>query len=133
MTTPNTQRPPPGICPFQAAAHSSPALPEVQVTKTTFVALSKFVVANGLTSQVKEAFRNRPHLVDGQPGFLRMEVFSPLDRTEEIWLVTHWADAGSFELWHHSHLYHQAHQGIPKGLKLVPGETEIRHFELVCT
>lgn len=33
------------------------------------------------------------------------------------------------ELWHHSHLYHESHKGIPKGLKRVPGETQIRRFE----
>lgn len=48
-----------------------------------FVALSKFVIANDKTTEVKEAFRQRPHLVDDQPGFVRMEVFSPLDRPQE--------------------------------------------------
>jgi heme-degrading monooxygenase HmoA len=98
-----------------------------------FVSLSRFVIANDKTSEVKEAFRHRPHLVDGQPGFVSMEVLSPLDRPEEIWLVTYWTDAESFKLWHHSHLYQQAHKGIPEGLKLVPGETEIRHFERICS
>jgi heme-degrading monooxygenase HmoA len=99
----------------------------------TFVALSKFVIANDMTAEVKEAFRRRPHLVDDQPGFARMEVFSPLDRPEEIWLVTFWTDAGSFKVWHHSHLYHQSHKGIPRGLKLIPGAQEIRHFEYICS
>jgi heme-degrading monooxygenase HmoA len=100
---------------------------------STFVALSKFVIANDKTAEVKEAFRQRPHLVDGQPGYVRMEVFSPLDRPEEIWLVTYWTDSESFKLWHHSHVYHESHKGIPKGLKLVPGEQEIRHFEHLCS
>lgn len=86
-----------------------------------------------MTAEVKGAFRRRPHLVDDQPGFVRMEVFSPLERPEEIWLVTYWTDAESFQVWHHSHLYHQSHKGIPKGLKLVPGEQEIRHFEHICS
>jgi heme oxygenase (mycobilin-producing) len=72
-------------------------------------------------------------LVDAQPGFVRMEVFSPLDRPEEIWLITYWADAESFKLWHRSHLYQESHKGIPKQLKLIPGETEIRHFEYICS
>jgi heme-degrading monooxygenase HmoA len=99
----------------------------------TFVSLSKFVVANEKTIEVKEAFRSRPHLVDGQPGFVRMEVFSPLDRPEEIWLITYWADAESFHLWHRSHLYQESHKGIPRHLKLVSGETEMRHFEYICS
>ena len=50
-----------------------------------YVALSKFTIANGLTEHVKRAFVERPHLVDTAPGFLRMEVLSPLDTPDEIW------------------------------------------------
>jgi heme oxygenase (mycobilin-producing) len=39
-----------------------------------FVAISKFAVANGMTAEVKQAFVNRPHLVDGAEGFVRMGV-----------------------------------------------------------
>ena len=124
-------------CPFHQAVGPghSPSTPETTAAKvaSAFVALSKFVIANDKTAEVKEAFRQRPHLVDNQPGFVRMEVFSPLDKPEEIWLVTYWTDAGSFKLWHHSHLYHESHQGIPQGLKLVPGAQEIRHFEHICS
>jgi len=98
----------------------------------THVALSKFVIANDMAAEVKEAFRKRPHMVDGQPGFVRMEVLNPLDSPQEIWLITYWTDLQSFEYWHRSHLYHQSHKGIPKGLKLVPGGQEIRHFRRVC-
>lgn len=91
------------------------------------------MVANGMASEVKTAFRNRPHLVDDAPGYLRMEVISPCDRPEELWLITVWTDEASFTAWHHSHLYRGAHAGIPKGLKLVPGETEIRKFEYVAS
>jgi heme-degrading monooxygenase HmoA len=124
------------LCPFHEASRPVPEAmaPEAASAKADgpFVSLSKFVVANGKIAEVKEAFRRRPHLVDQQPGFVRMEVFSPLDRPEEIWLVTYWTDAESFKLWHRSHLYQEAHYGIPKGLKLVPGETAIRHFEHLC-
>jgi heme-degrading monooxygenase HmoA len=98
-----------------------------------FVALSKFVIANGMADEVKSAFRNRPHLVDGSAGYLRMEVISPVDRPEEIWLITFWTDESSFRAWHHSHLYRESHAGIPRGLKLVPGDTEIRCFEHVAS
>ena len=122
-------------CPFHAAptpaattdpARSAPVVPH-------FVALSKFVVANDKTAEVKAAFRARPHLVDDAAGFVRMEVLSPLDRPEELWLVTFWTDAASYRAWHHSHLYRDSHRGIPAGLKLVPGETKIREFEHVCS
>ena len=113
----------PQTCPEQT-------FPEKEVG-SQFVALSRFVVANGMVDQVKLAFRNRPHLVDSAAGFIRMEVLSPLDRPEEIWLITYWANENSFSAWHHSHLYHESHRGIPQGLKLVPGETEQRHFQRV--
>jgi heme-degrading monooxygenase HmoA len=140
-TIPNSkpETPSPGAsgCPFHATVGPghSVSTPETTAAKvaSAFVAISKFVIANDKTAGVKEAFRHRPHLVDDQPGFVRMEVFSPLDKPAEIWLVTYWTDAGSFKLWHHSHLYHESHRGIPQGLKVVPGAQEIRHFEHICS
>jgi heme-degrading monooxygenase HmoA len=84
-----------------------------------------------MVDEVKEAFRKRPHEVDHAVGFLRMEVLSPRDRPEEIWLVTWWTDAESYRKWHHSHSYRDSHRGIPKGLKLLRGETVVREFERV--
>jgi heme-degrading monooxygenase HmoA len=98
-----------------------------------FVALSKFEVANGMIEQVKSAFVNRPHLVDNASGFIRMDVISPLDRPNEIWLVTYWTDESSYKTWHHGELHRQSHQWIPKGLKLVPRSTEVRFFEYVSS
>jgi heme-degrading monooxygenase HmoA len=95
-----------------------------------FVALSRFTIRNGMTPEVRAAFKARPHLVDETPGFLQMHVMSPVDTPAEIWLVTHWTDEASYQAWHHGHAYHASHAGIPKGLKLVPGSTEIRFFEL---
>ncbi|HEX8204085.1 MAG TPA: antibiotic biosynthesis monooxygenase family protein, partial [Isosphaeraceae bacterium] len=80
----------------------------------------------------KEAFRNRPHLVDAAEGFLRMEVLSPTDDPDEIWLLTYWRDAESFDAWHGSRAHREAHGGIPRGLKLVPGRTLRRGFGVVC-
>lgn len=108
-------------------------IPATSTTSHGFAAISRFTIANGMTAEVKVAFRTRPHLVDNAAGFRRMEVISPVDRPEEIWLITFWEDEGSFRIWHRSHLYRDSHKGIPKGLKLVPGETEIRHFEHVAS
>jgi heme-degrading monooxygenase HmoA len=100
---------------------------------TAFVALSRFTVANGMTPQVKQAFAERPHLVDAAAGFLGMEVLCPLDNPDEIWLVTRWADEQSYRQWHGSHVYRESHEGIPKGLKLVPGSASVRLFQRVCS
>ena len=98
-----------------------------------FVALSRFVVANGMEGEVKRAFNERPHLVDSAPGYVRMDVISPLDRPAEVWLITYWRDEESFRVWHRSHEYRESHRGIPRGLKLVPGSAEVRHFEYVSS
>jgi heme oxygenase (mycobilin-producing) len=102
-------------------------------TSPGFVALSKFTIANEMIEQVKRAFEQRPHLVDDAPGYVRMEVLSPLDCPAEIWLITYWRDEASFRTWHRSHEYHESHRGIPKGLKLVPQSWSVRHFEYVSS
>ena len=106
---------------------------ELEVEPAMFIALSQFTVANGMTEQVKNAFASRPHLVEEAPGFLRLEVISPLDSRDEIWLLTYWDEEESFKAWHHSHMYHDSHRGIPKGLKLVPRSASLRFFEHVAS
>jgi heme-degrading monooxygenase HmoA len=122
-----------GACPYSSARPPAPPDTPADAQVATFVALSRFVIANGMTAEVKAAFRNRPHLVDGVPGYLRMDVISPLELPEEIWLITVWTDEASFRAWHHGHKYRDSHAGIPKGLKLVPGQTQIRTFEYVAS
>jgi heme-degrading monooxygenase HmoA len=98
-----------------------------------FIALSQFTVSNNMTAEVKSAFVQRPHLVDNAPGFIRLEVISPVDNRDEIWLLTYWLDEQSFKSWHQSHLYHDSHKGIPKGLKLVPKSARLRFFEHISS
>ncbi|MCJ8164991.1 antibiotic biosynthesis monooxygenase [Pontibacter sp. E15-1] len=95
-----------------------------------FIALSTFTIANDMAAQVKEAFVNRPHLVDSAPGFVRMEVLSPQDNPAEIWLLTYWTDEDSYSVWYKNHM-RESHQDVPKGLKLVPKSTKVRFFEHV--
>ena len=56
-----------------------PTSGSTQQAGAEFVALSRFTVANGMADQVKDAFINRPHLVDTARGFLRMQVITPSD------------------------------------------------------
>lgn len=95
-----------------------------------FVALSRFTIANNMADEVRTAFRNRPHLVDGATGFVGMEVMSPLGNPAEIWLLTRWSDEQNYRNWHRGHEYHESHKGIPKGLKLVPGSAAVQLFEV---
>lgn len=98
-----------------------------------FVALSRFTIANEMAESVRESFRHRPHLVEGEPGFIGLSVMSPIDDPQEIWLVTQWSDQESYRAWHHGHSYKEAHAGIPKGLKLVPRSAEVRFFDVFAT
>lgn len=95
-----------------------------------FVALSRFTIANDKVAEVRAAFQQRPHLVDGAPGYIGMEVMSPTDDPNEVWLYTRWHDEQSYHNWHRSHEYHASHNGIPKGLKLVQGKTKITLFNV---
>jgi heme oxygenase (mycobilin-producing) len=97
-----------------------------------FVALSRFVVRNGMEDEVRAAFEERPHLVDLAPGYIRMEVLRPRECAEEFWLMTWWEDEASFDAWHKSHAYKDSHAGIPRGLKLVPGAQRIRRLECIA-
>lgn len=66
--------------------------------------MSRFRVQAGQEDWVADAFRDRPHRVDDQPGFVPMEVLRPEESTNEFWLVTVWQDRASFESWHSHHL-----------------------------
>ena len=116
------------VTPLRDPAKAQPPRPV-----SHFCASSRFVVRNGMEEAVRQAFVSRPHLVDGAPGFCRMEVMRPLEHPEEFWLMTWWTDEASFVTWHKSHDYRESHAGIPKGLKLVPGSVQIRRLELIST
>ena len=95
-----------------------------------FLSVSRFVVANDLDEAVREAFRNRLHLVDTVTGFVRMEVANTIDNPKDFWLLTWWQDEESFSTWHRSHAYQESHQGMPKGLKLDPAQTSLIRLEV---
>lgn len=97
----------------------------------TFMAMSRFVVANGMEETVRQAFIDRPRLVEEARGFIRMSVLRPVGHPAEFWLLTYWTDEESYRAWHTGHSYHDSHRGIPKGLKLLPKSAEVRFFEQV--
>lgn len=99
----------------------------------TYVSISRFRVRNGMEADVARAFRERPHLVDGVPGFVRMDVLSPAEDAAEFWLVTYWTDEESFLVWHRSHEFRDSHARIPKGLKLDATATQLRGFTYVAS
>ena len=102
-------------------------------TKTGFVAVSRFTVANGMAGEVKAALAARPHAVDAAGGFLGMDVISPVENPDEIWLLTRWSDEASYRAWHDGPGRRESQRSIPRGLKLIPGATSVRFFEHVCS
>ena len=98
-----------------------------------FVALSRFTVANGMAEQVKDALAARPNLVESADGFVGMDVISPLDNPDEIWLLTRWSDEASYRAWHDGPGRRKSQRSIPRGLKLVPAATSVRFFRHVCS
>ncbi len=95
------------------------------------VALSRFRVANECERAVRDAFLNRPGLVDKSPGFIGMEVFTDTEDVSSFYLITRWTDVNSFRQWHSSPEHKQAHNGIPKGLKLDASFTLVRTLERI--
>lgn len=93
--------------------------------------ISTFRVANGMEAAVRQAFLDRPGLVDDAAGFLGMEVL--VDRRDGtiFQLLTRWTDEGSFQRWHSGPLHKLSHRRIPKGLKLDPSHTVIRTFDVL--
>lgn len=105
-----------------------------QGVKTLFTVISKFTVAESgeMAAAVRQAFRDRPHIVEDTPGFVRLDVLNPRNNPAEIWLITFWTDEASFDGWYRTHKYHDAHSGIPDGLKLIPQKTEVLYFDHIA-
>ncbi len=95
-------------------------------------AISKFETENGLEKEVKDAFKNRPGLVDGAKGFIRLDVLSPVANPAEIHLITFWESDEDFEHWHRHHLK-ASHKDIPSGLKLVSRSWELTKYEHISS
>jgi len=93
--------------------------------------VSTFKVANGMEPAVREAFLDRPGLVDDVPGFRGMEVFVDHKDGSVFHLLTRWTDEASFQNWHSGPIHKLSHRGIPKGLKLDPSYTEVRTLVLL--
>jgi heme-degrading monooxygenase HmoA len=100
-----------------------------------FVVISKFAINNkgNMTASVKKAYVERPHLVDNAAGFVRLDVLSPQENPDEIWLLTYWTDQTSFQEWFRTHHYKEAHCKIPAGLTLVSDRAEMRFFEHISS
>lgn len=99
-----------------------------------FTVLSKFKIkhSGAMTEAVRQAFVDRPHMVDGVAGFVRLDALSPWADPDEIWLLTYWEDELSFRQWYKTHQYKDSHSKIPTGLKLESSGAELLFFEHIA-
>ncbi len=88
-------------------------------------AVSRFRVKNAMEAAVRDAFFDRPHLVDHVAGFLGMEVFTDGEDPSTFYLHTRWTDVDSYRRWHASDAHRLSHREIPRGLKLDTAATQI--------
>jgi heme oxygenase (mycobilin-producing) len=95
------------------------------------VAMSRFRVLHSREQDVRQAFLNRPGLVDDRAGFMGLEVFQDHSDYAVFYLVTRWSDVSSFKSWHASHEHKASHEMMPKGLKLDSAFTELRILDRV--
>ncbi|MEI7688245.1 MAG: antibiotic biosynthesis monooxygenase, partial [Planctomycetota bacterium] len=93
------------------------------------VVILRFRVRNGMEEEVRAAFSNRPRLVEQVEGFLGMEVFTDVDDSSTFDLLTRWTDMNAYIVWHSSDAHRLSHGGIPAGLKVTPGLTEVRRLQ----
>jgi diguanylate cyclase (GGDEF)-like protein len=86
---------------------------------------SRFRVRNGLETEVRKAFLERPRLVQKADGFCGIEVLSDAKDPTVFYLVTRWTSEAAFRAWHCSDAHHQSHAMMPKGLKLDAAFTQL--------
>lgn len=80
--------------------------------------MSRFRVRNGLEAEVRNAFLNRPRLVEKVPGFCGIDVMTDAADPSVFLLLTRWTDEETFRAWHKSDGHHHSHEMMPRGLKL---------------
>jgi len=95
------------------------------------IAMSRFRVLHSREQDIRQAFLDRPRLVEDHAGFLGLEVFQDEKDSALFYLLTRWNDAASFRAWHSSQAHKHSHELMPKGLKLDSAFTELRILERV--
>jgi heme-degrading monooxygenase HmoA len=95
------------------------------------VAMSRFRVKDSREQDVRQAFLDRPRLVDNEAGFLGLEVFQDQADCSVFYLITRWSDVSSFRTWHSSQAHRRSHELMPAGLKLDSAFTKLRILERV--
>jgi len=85
--------------------------------------ISRFRVRNGMEEEVRQAFLDRPRLVEKAAGFCGLGVLTDATAPSKFLLLTRWKDEESFHTWHRNESHHASRVYIPKDLKLDPAIT----------
>jgi heme-degrading monooxygenase HmoA len=108
------------------------------------VVTNRIPVAEGWEEQFEERFRNRVHLVDQAPGFVRNEVHRPrpmkMDRESGQWVPdpdkqgyyevkTWWRSFDDFVRWTQSEAFAEAHRNRPPK-EMFAGSNELEIHEV---
>ena len=78
--------------------------------------------------ELERRFAARAHTVDASPGFLGFQLLRPVAGDDRYFVVTHWADDASYELWRDgdARAAHKGEQGTP-----VASGANLLEFEVV--
>lgn len=90
------------------------------------LAVSKLVVPEHRQGELEARFRGRPKLVDGHPGFRRLQLVKARG-TGEYLLLLEWDDLASFQGYAKSAAFEHAHDDLDGDVK--PGG--LRVYDLV--
>jgi heme-degrading monooxygenase HmoA len=111
-----------------------------------FVVTNRIPVSEGMEEQFEDRFRNRAHLIDSSPGFIKNEVLRPINRrfnhktggwdesTEQgFYLIqTYWESEKNFWDWTQSESFRKAHSNRPPA-EMFAGSSVLEVHDVIMT
>jgi len=76
------------------------------------VVTNRIQVAEGQEEAFEQRFRGRAGLVEGMPGFIRLQILRPL-KSDYYLVVTWWESEAAFLAWTESPQFREAHRNRP--------------------
>jgi len=76
------------------------------------VVTNRIQVAKGQEEAFEQRFRGRAGLVEGMPGFIRLQILRPL-KSDYYLVVTWWESEAAFLAWTESPQFREAHRNRP--------------------
>jgi diguanylate cyclase (GGDEF)-like protein len=96
-----------------------------------FVAHSQLTVPEGGREELTASFEDRLGLVDGWPGFRRLEVWADRGDPTAFVLVSWWDSEDAFRAYMGSEDHRRSHARVPQG-ELRPRPDTFRRYEVIC-